>query len=357
MKNVIVVYCNTNEKDFENIIPLLFVGKRNQKLGLSNDFEVLFSNGYDNLSNDYKDSLKAVGFKIHDVSPIYDELEKQYPILSQKFSDYSKKTFLQWLVIDKFFDGEPIIDYDGDIVFNEDPKIIAEKLKGKTFILQGCPAFTVVSNREWFRQYKHHLDLFTKDLDGYCEKAWEQRPGWEVTFKTRWAGSRFSKIFMHDQDLQSHLIHTGQLIQDNVEDIMFALQDYAVFENPLFIHMYDDNFPFTCKRENGIDYFIAHRQDAEKCVYKKKVLFWHMQNCFNFYLSKFIARKRILPFFTFNRLSLDLQCTSYEGQINRFLKRFTNFSNRLFVYDYFFNKHNFSTIFKNSVWWKQGVFK
>ncbi|MFH0898528.1 MAG: hypothetical protein V1855_03040, partial [bacterium] len=92
MKNVLVVYCNTNETDFENTIPLLFVGKRNQKLGLSNDFYVLFSNGYNNLSKTYKDALSAVGFKLYDASPIYDEFEKQYKVLSQRFSDYSKKT-------------------------------------------------------------------------------------------------------------------------------------------------------------------------------------------------------------------------------------------------------------------------
>ncbi|MFH1832136.1 MAG: hypothetical protein ABH827_05050, partial [bacterium] len=67
MKNVIVAYCNTNEVDFENTIPLLFVGQRNQRLGLSNDFHILFTVGYNKLSDKYRQSLKDVGYKLHDV--------------------------------------------------------------------------------------------------------------------------------------------------------------------------------------------------------------------------------------------------------------------------------------------------
>ena len=89
---------------------------------------------------------------------------------------------------------------------------------------------------DWFEQYKKALDAFTNDIEGYSAQAWKQRDGWEITFRTRWAGSRFKKIISSDQDFLSHLMHTGQIKQDSIESIMFALKDYLAFQNPLFFH-------------------------------------------------------------------------------------------------------------------------
>ena len=297
MKNVVVAWCSTNSEDFETQIPLKFVGKRNQQLGFSNDINVLFIKGYDLLSDDYKKSLSELGYTLHNCSSLFLEFDKKYSQLN-RFGDYERNNFLRWLIIEKFFAREKIVHYDGDIVFNEDPAVIAKKIEGKTFILQGCPAFTVISNPSWFDQYKEELNLFTQDIEKYSKKAWEERTGWEVTFKTRWSGSRFREIIWSDQDFLSHLMHTGRIIQDPVEKVQLCLQDYILFENPLFIHMYDENFPFSYHREKGIDFFSFVRIDGQDCFYKKRVLFWHMQSCFNFYLSKFIFRKKVFKIFT-----------------------------------------------------------
>jgi len=71
MESVIVAYCKTNEKDFEDTIPLKFVGERNKKIGLSNDIQVLFTEGIEKLSFGYKDALKNLGFRLHDTSKLY----------------------------------------------------------------------------------------------------------------------------------------------------------------------------------------------------------------------------------------------------------------------------------------------
>ena len=354
MKNIIVAWCRTNEKDFENFVPLRFVGKRNKKLGFSNDFNVLFLEGYDLLGQAYKNELKELGYILHDVSCLYSEVKKKYSQLD-RFGDYEKKCFLRWLVIDKVFLGEEIIHYDGDIVFNENPEIIAKKIRGKTFVLQGCPAFTSIANQEWFEQYKKELDLFVKNVEKYSKAAWQERKGWEVTFKTRWAGSRFREIISSDQDFLSHLIHTGRIIQDSVEDVSLCLQDYIFFENPLFIHMYDDNFSYKYYRKNDIDYFLCKREDAQDCFYHKRVLFWHMQSCFNFYLAKFILRKSFLKL-PLGRLELHLQARGFEDYINKKYNRFFGHTARLNVYRYFFKKSDFSGIFKDKTWWKKGIF-
>ena len=223
-------------------------------MGFSNDINVLFLDGYYSLGEKYKKSLYELGYSIYNCEDIYKEINSNYNILD-RFGDGRKKCFLRWLVIDKFFPNEKIIHYDGDIVFNENPKIIKEKFANKTFVLQGCPAITSVSDSAWFIEYKKHLDLYAKNIEQYSNDAWEERNGWEITFNTRWAGSRFTKLMCHDQDLISHLIHTGRIIQDPLEKIMLDLKDYIIFENPLFVHTYDLSFPFYYSRENGIDYF------------------------------------------------------------------------------------------------------
>ena len=60
MQHVVVVYVKTNEIDFENTIPLQFVGKRNLNLGYSNNIYVLVCQGYSLLSKNYRSSLKKV---------------------------------------------------------------------------------------------------------------------------------------------------------------------------------------------------------------------------------------------------------------------------------------------------------
>lgn len=363
MESAIVAYCNGNEKSFEATIPLQFVGQRNQRLGLSNRIHVLFSYGYENLSEAYKQSLASLGFVVHNVASLYAELDKEYVGLNQfstntKNPHYIKNTYLQWLMLERFFAGTPVIHYDGDIVFNEDPAVIARKVIGKTFVLQGCPAFTAISNYSWFEAYRQHLQEFLADVDGYCTRAWAERNGWEVTFRTRWAGSRFSKTFLHDQDLLSHLIHTGRIVQDSVEDVQRCLSDYVVFENPLFMHLYDDNSPFKYVREDGIDYFMCTRQDAVDCVYKKKVLFWHMQSCFNFYVSKFVLRKKMYPFLPLGRVAMRLQNPKgFEGDLNKFLGAYFHHTDRLNVYKYYFQDADFSGLLNDKHWWRPGVFQ
>ncbi|MBU4269313.1 hypothetical protein KJ644_02375 [Candidatus Dependentiae bacterium] len=355
MQSVIVAWCKTNEVDFESFVPLEFLGKRNQQLGYSNNINILFIDGFEKLSQQYKHSLKSLGFILHNVSKIFNEYDKKFFKLN-RFGDYEKKCFLRWLVIEKFFNSEPIVHYDGDIVFNENPEIIKNKIENKTFVLQGCPAFTVISNNEWFNIYRSELNKFTNDIDKYSEIAWQNRNNWEITFKTRWAGSRFRKIIWSDQDFLSHLIHTNNIIQDSVEDVLFNFKDYVVFQNPLFLHLYEYEFPYKYVRINGIDYFEFIRKDGQDCFYKKKILFWHMQSHFNYYLSKFIFRKKYLKFIPMGRLEFNTSAIGFEDYVYKKMLRFTKNIERKKVYKYFFEKYDFSRVFRDNIWWRKGIF-
>ena len=338
MRNIVVVFYDTNEKIFESQIPLLFVGKRNQKLGFNTKIDLLFLSGFKNYSEKYKNDLKSVGYVLHDVSSIYSELDIQYSFLNQ-FSNYDKKCFLRWLVIKKYFSGEKIIHYDGDIVFNEDPEIIKNKVEGKTFVLQGCPAFTVVNNLNWFEQYEENLNnlCFCSEKPFDMTSCFVSPDGSTSQDKQgEWSN------FINDQDFINYLIQNKLLIQDDYPDV---LRDYVAFENPLWPKKNKDNQIFKYKRINGIDYFN-----------EKKVLFWHMQTSFKFYLARFIIRKRFLKVFK-NKLSLDVNEKSLQNSlINRIYNFVPAYSSRRLVYNYFFGKRDLSSVLNNEVWWEKGVF-
>jgi len=141
-----------------------------------------------------------------------------------------------------------------------------------------------------------------------------------------------------------------------VESILLSLQDYIIFDNPLFVHLYVEDFPYKYFRENHIDYFLCKRDDAQTCFYKKKVLLWHMQSCFNFYLAKFIFRKKFLKFLPLGTLEHNIESKGLEDFINKKLRRFLNHTSRLSVYKYFFEQYDFSGILSDKVWWRKGIF-
>ena len=211
MKHIIVAWSQGSASTFESMVPLAFIGKRNLMLGFGNNIHVVFLAGLKNLEDAYKAELTNLNYTLHDAENLYNNIEARYPAIS-RFGDNAKKWFLRWLVIKELFAGEPFIHYDGDIVLNESLHEIEQRVHGMTFVLQGCPALTVVSDLAWLEQYEKEFTKFMTNADSYCNDAWLQRSGWEQTFFTRWAGSRFDKIFLHDQDFLSHADSTLKCI-------------------------------------------------------------------------------------------------------------------------------------------------
>ena len=297
MRNLTVVYAKGNADLFERNIPLHFVGQRNAKLGFSNDIDILFLDGYDRLEERYRKSLQELGFNLYDVQKIYSDLREKYSLLN-RFGDFIQKCFLRWLVIKEFFSGEKIVHYDADIVFNEDPSMLLSRMNGKTFVLQGCPALTCISDVDWFFHYEHNLNLFVNDIERYSKHAWIEREGWEQSEQHKWAGQRDKKIIESDQDLISHLIHTDRIPQNKPSEVLNCFSEYIMFENPLYIHAFSPwckTIPFSYKRIDDIDY-----------INEKRVAFWHMQNDFNNYLIKYVKTRRLIELFKV-RLPNDLQ--------------------------------------------------
>lgn len=346
MRPVICCWSNGDADAFESRVPLLFAGRRNIELGFSNDVDILFLEGHDLLSAEYQSRLAECGYTLHDVSGLYGEANRRYATLN-RFTDYEKKCYLRWPVMFSFFAGAPLIHYDADIVFNEDPAAISRLLTGRTFVLQGCPALTCISDRAWWGQYLNELDRFAADIDGYCAAAWIERQGWKESERTKWAGSRSRELMAHDQDFISHLIHTDRLVQDAPQTILRDLQGYFVFENPLYMHGYGNDLRRArYVRRAGIDYIDDRRP-----------LIWHMQADFNRYLSRYIFARRYLPIGR-RRIENDLSRKDLATKLYEFYVRRLrgDLHLRLRVYEYFFRDHDFSGVLNDRTWWKEGAF-
>jgi hypothetical protein len=327
---------------FEQAVPLHFVGRRNQRLNFSSKLDVLFLEGFERLDERYKANLVESGYTLHDANSIYAELEPSFQALKQ-FGDYEKKCFLRWLVIARYFAKEKIIHYDGDIVFNDSPARIAEKLSGKTFILQGCPALAVVTQPDWFDQYYQHLTLFTNDIATYSAQAWDRQINSEDTH-TRWFGYRDRPVISSDQDLFRHLLYVQEIYQDDLSQILQGLENYILFENPLYLDAYHpQSIPFQYERRQGID-FLGNQQ----------VMLWHMQSTFSAYLCDFIFRRRYFPW-----KSGQLQQKGVEAKLRELGQKYLRLKplSRLDVYHYFFDQTDFRDLFTEHHWWRPSVFE
>jgi hypothetical protein len=344
VRSVIIGWCKSNSSQFEKNVPLKFVGNRNKKLGFKTKIDLLFIDGYKLIDDNYKHELEELGYRLHDATNIYSEIERNYYVLNQ-FGDYEKKCFLRWLVIRKYFPGEQIVHFDGDVVFNECPCTLSENFNGKTFILQGCPALTVISNQDWFNQYEENLKLFASDITGYSDSAWGKKLGLEEDQKN-WVGSRDRKIISSDQDLFVHLLHTNAICQDKPNVILQGLNDYLLFENPLFVDLYYSHFkPFKYTRVREIDF-----------LNDKRVAIWHIQSGFNYYLGNFILRQKYLQFLF--KTKLQYEDKNIEYYLRRLVtKTMKQQPSRLDTYRYFFEDNNFSELFSAKTWWQHNVFQ
>jgi hypothetical protein len=127
---------------------------------------------------------------------------------------------------------------------------------------------------------------------------------------------------------------------------MPGLNSYLVFENPLYLHRYDELRRAKYRRVSGIDY-----------IDEKRVLMWHMQSDFTRYLSKFVFMKKYLGW-AHMRTTNHIDKTGLDTRLHNFFIRRLHGKprTRLSVYKYFFEDHDFSDVLTGRAWWQQGAF-
>ena len=232
--NIIVIWYDPSMGSLEEHIPLLWNGKRNSRLGSNNDLTLVFLDGISSLEKSYLDELQDVGYQLVDASKIYDTLDVKYKNLDI-FGDYEKHCFLRWLVLAELFPSQPLIHYDGDIVCNISPEKISKMVKGKTFVLDGCPAFTVISESKWLSIYQQELNKLVKN---------------PAEYGLDWKGTKYRKNIGSDQDLIDYLVQKKLLPQDPL-----PTSRYSFVENPLtIIHSKPSNLAFWHMQTDYIHY-------------------------------------------------------------------------------------------------------
>ena len=227
---------NQNDDAFEANVPLLFLGRRLRRQKSSQTFNLIFLDGYERLSADFLFNLKASGFNVINYSAECRRLMEIFPKL-ERFGRYEMLCFLRWPALVSYLKTEnvreQVFHIDGDVIFNAQPKEIVDDVRGLTFVLQGCPGFVSITNYDWFEYYLEELRNFHRDIEGYSSAAWNQRVGWEQSHNEKWAGFRNRPVISSDQDLISHLIHSGRIIQDSPLDFVQRLRLFYM-ENPLY---------------------------------------------------------------------------------------------------------------------------
>ncbi len=336
-------------------IPLLFHGQHLLKKGWTNDINLIFMRGFEKLSPGYKDRLREVGFNLADKGEETAEIKKHYPQLS-RFNDFICYCFLRWVLLaDLVEKGEitlPVIVLGGDVIFTADPQDIQKDVQHKTFVLQGCPDFTVISDYRWLQVYRQEFATLIEGPGAYTEAARRLREHPSRPDREFCNLSAYEIPFRHDQDLHEYLIAVGKLPQSKTQEV-FGGSPFYWIQNPLFP---DEWFP---EQDGGIPKNIINRH-GHLFVGHKQIPFIHFQNDFSWYcylwkmLDKFNLNhmNKIIIRDISRNMSFPGKVFSYIMKILAKLKK--NYSRRN-ICDFVFQYNNktgnlFITDIVNSLW-------
>lgn len=342
MDQIIVAWTKTGDAILERHVPLRCNGQRNRRLGSANRFHVVFLEGLRRLSPSYREELEALGYTLHDAESSYRRHEAHYRKM-ERFGDYDRKCFLRWLVIRDVFGDVPFIHYDGDVVFNATPEELESAYAGITFVLQGCPAFSYVSDRSWLPQYLKEFNLFFQDMEAYSTKAWRQRRDFLPTFRKRNTNLWERELISSDQDLFRFLAMSDGLPQADAATL-HARSNLVLFQNPICIA--DDihlPLPLTYRRTDSVDYLGG-----------RKVAIWHMQADFSDYLGFAAYRRQLGSRSRFPRIR-NRRALHYLPY--RAIRTWFSPYNRLWLLKRFFDRSDdLAFLLNGQRFWQEGVF-
>lgn len=92
MRNVVVAWNRFDSQQFENLIPLRFMGTRSARLDFKAKIDLLFLDGLDLLQGEYRRTLEELGYEIHDLTGGFLRLSEKYTTLDM-FGEYEKSVF------------------------------------------------------------------------------------------------------------------------------------------------------------------------------------------------------------------------------------------------------------------------
>jgi hypothetical protein len=263
----------SDEATFDESVPLRFCAQHLRRIGSRQEFTVLILRGYGNLSSAYISDLARDGFYVVDASAECERIAANHREL-ERFNLYERLCFLRWPILQQHVERErtlgQLFHLDADIIFGTLPEEIAAECEGRTFALQGVPAFVTIANRDWLPAYSEQLKRFSRDIEGYSNAAYADKADWHGSHH-EWIGYPDRNPLASDQDLVQHLVHSGTLPQsDPVDFVRSNKLHYAV--NPLYPHHHSHLY---LGKLSGIEF----KSDGQTCTFEgRPMAFWHFQN-------------------------------------------------------------------------------
>lgn len=258
---------------FEQVVPVLWHGEYLRSNGWNNSINLCFLQGLELLSANYRGRLADLGYEIVDCAPLVKKIVDRYPH-SLKLSTTSRYWFIRWNVL-RILAAEhaatTVVHLDGDVVLLADPTELYQDVAGKTFMLQGCPALTVITDMTWFDVWEEELTRFFADRSAYVaaalvEKADPHLPDREFCNVCAYGPARFE-----DQDMLEYLIAAGRLPQERTATVYDS--GFYWIQNPLLPgDWHEEQVPGASRS--------VSEQDGVAFVGDKRVAFYHFQNDF-----------------------------------------------------------------------------
>ncbi|RNC72771.1 MAG: hypothetical protein ED859_02080 [Desulfuromonadales bacterium] len=280
------LWTTRGDEALEQAVPVLWHGEHLRRQGWSNPITLCFLQGLELLSPGYRGRLVELGYEIVDCGPRAAALTERYP-RGRELSTTSRCWFLRWNVLHELATergAETVVHLDGDVVLLADPRDVYRDVAGKTFMLQGCPALTVISDPSWFAVWEEELARLLADRPSYvaaamAEKADPHRPDREFCNLCAYGPEPFE-----DQDMLEYLVAAGRLPQARTAEVYDS--GFYWIQNPLLPGEWHGEQAAGALRRVVERGGIPHVGD-------KRVAFYHFQNNFAQYCRSWQHFSRI----------------------------------------------------------------
>ena len=227
-------------------------------------FDIFILQGYEKLTEDFTRPLANAHIRLHDLGELADTYLKQYEKLFELLGPdqgniYEVFCFLRWLILEHALAGEAFLHIDLDLFFQMPFDVVATDFAGLSGTF-GSPCLTAVGSSNWLTTYRKALNDMIAD-----------RASFQAAIG--YAGNEFRRDISSDQDLVSALELAGLLPR---RGLVTLFERYQVFINPIWPYQNKPDVPLVHEIVDGLD-----------TIGGKPVLFWHLQNNFADYLSRF----------------------------------------------------------------------
>ncbi|WP_421696078.1 hypothetical protein [Aestuariivirga sp.] len=317
-------------------------------------------------------------YTVHMETPRYEALCTQHAKLVARMGGpymLFAFAFLRWLLIGQLFGQAPVLCYDGDILHNVPLAALADAFRGKTRTATST-AFAAISDASWFTGWARNLALLDNDPHAFQQRFAGSLPHGAHSFQAS-PEEFFAKC----------LIEAGEIPQDEVgPDFPFWIVPQPHLLPRLF------NFVETQVMSVPVPMDYARIWGSDT-LNGKPLAFWHMQKPFMSQLSALaIFREswraqdpgRIFAFNHYGVLAVEDRVRfadpyherggydTVPPQLKPLAAKLIaaerantlsgvapeqDFFHPAFLYNYYFERYDFSPVFNNRRWPKTGCWQ